>query len=77
MRDWYACNSAKGSDPNGTGSSLATVIALRVGGEGAIAVAAGILTLVILIFAEVAPKTLRAMPSPARSSALSTARPGP
>ena len=42
-------------------SSLATVIALRVGGEGAIAAAAGILTLVILIFAEVAPKTLAAM----------------
>jgi Mg2+/Co2+ transporter CorB len=42
-------------------SSLATVIALRIGGEGAIAAAAGILTLVILIFAEVAPKTLAAM----------------
>lgn len=41
-------------------SSLATVIALRLGGEGAIAVAAGLLTLVILIFAEVAPKTLAA-----------------
>ena len=42
-------------------SSLATVIALRLGGEGAIAAAAGILTLVILIFAEVAPKTLAAL----------------
>jgi Mg2+/Co2+ transporter CorB len=42
-------------------SSLATIIALRLGGEGAIAIAAGILTLVILIFAEVAPKTLAAM----------------
>ncbi|MCP5086012.1 MAG: DUF21 domain-containing protein, partial [Rhodobacteraceae bacterium] len=42
-------------------SSLATVIALRLGGEGAIAVAAGLLTLVILIFAEVAPKTLAAL----------------
>jgi Mg2+/Co2+ transporter CorB len=42
-------------------SMLATVIALRVGGEGAIAAAAGILTLVILIFAEVAPKTHAAM----------------
>ena len=39
-------------------SMLATVIALRIGGEGAIAAAAGILTLVILIFAEVSPKTL-------------------
>jgi Mg2+/Co2+ transporter CorB len=38
-------------------SSLATVIALRLGGEAAIGIAAGVLTLVILIFAEVAPKT--------------------
>ncbi|NEX19425.1 HlyC/CorC family transporter [Thiorhodococcus mannitoliphagus] len=38
-------------------SSLATVIALRIGGEAAIGIAAGLLTLVILIFAEVAPKT--------------------
>jgi len=42
-------------------SSLSTIIALRLGGEAYIAVAAGILTLVILIFAEVAPKTLAAM----------------
>ncbi|MCW9021341.1 MAG: CNNM domain-containing protein, partial [Sedimenticola sp.] len=42
-------------------SSLATVIALRLGGEGAIAIAAFLLTLVILIFAEVAPKTLAAL----------------
>jgi len=42
-------------------SSLATVIALRIGGEGAIAAAAGLLTLVILIFAEVSPKTLAAL----------------
>lgn len=40
---------------------MATVIALRLGGEGAIAVAMGLLTLVILIFAEVLPKTLAAM----------------
>lgn len=38
-------------------SSIATVIALRLGGEATIGIAAGILTLVILIFAEVAPKT--------------------
>jgi Mg2+/Co2+ transporter CorB len=38
-------------------SSLATVIALRLGGEAAIGITAGVLTLVILIFAEVAPKT--------------------
>ncbi|MFC1602445.1 HlyC/CorC family transporter [Pseudomonadota bacterium] len=42
-------------------SSLATIIALRLGGESAIAIAAGLLTLVILIFAEVAPKTLAAL----------------
>lgn len=42
-------------------SSLATVIALRLGDEGAIAIAAGLLTLAILIFAEVTPKTLAAL----------------
>ncbi|MEE2766987.1 MAG: HlyC/CorC family transporter [Pseudomonadota bacterium] len=42
-------------------SSLTTVIAIRLGGEASIAVGAGILTLVILIFAEVAPKTMAAM----------------
>jgi len=42
-------------------SSLSTVIALRLFGEAGIAAAAGILTLVILIFAEVAPKTLAAI----------------
>ncbi|HHJ16094.1 MAG TPA: HlyC/CorC family transporter [Gammaproteobacteria bacterium] len=42
-------------------SSLTTVIALRLGGEAAIAVGAGLLTLVILIFAEVTPKTLAAL----------------
>ena len=41
-------------------SSLTTIIAIRHGGEGAIPVAAGLLTLVILIFAEVAPKTMAA-----------------
>ncbi len=42
-------------------SSLATVIALRLGGEAGIAIGAGLLTLVILIFAEVTPKTLAAL----------------
>ena len=42
-------------------SSLATVIALRVLGEAGIALAAGLLTLVILVFAEVAPKTYAAL----------------
>ncbi len=41
-------------------SSITTIIALRVWGETGIALAAGLLTLVILIFAEVAPKTLAA-----------------
>ncbi|WJW74782.1 HlyC/CorC family transporter [Thiohalobacter sp. IOR34] len=42
-------------------SSLSTIIALRLLGETGIAIAAGLLTLVILIFAEVAPKTLAAL----------------
>ncbi|MDD5034400.1 MAG: HlyC/CorC family transporter [Methylococcaceae bacterium] len=42
-------------------ASLTTVIALRLMGESGIAVTAAVLTLVILIFAEVAPKTLAAM----------------
>ena len=42
-------------------SSVATIIALRLGGEGAIAAATGLLTLTILIFAEVAPKTMAAL----------------
>lgn len=42
-------------------SSISTVIAIRLGGEAFIAAAAGILTLVILIFAEVAPKTMAAL----------------
>lgn len=43
-------------------SSIATVIALRIiGGDRAIAFAAFALTLIILIFAEVAPKTLAAL----------------
>ena len=42
-------------------SSLATILAIRLGGEGAIPIAAGLLTLVVLIFAEVAPKTMAAL----------------
>ncbi|WP_290652607.1 HlyC/CorC family transporter [Aquisalimonas sp.] len=42
-------------------ASLATIIALRLYGEGAIGAASLLLTLVILIFAEVAPKTLAAL----------------
>ena len=46
---------------NISASSIATLIALRLGGQGAIAAATGLLTLTILIFAEVAPKTLAAL----------------
>ena len=42
-------------------SSVATVIGLRLSGEAGIAIAAGLLTLVMLIFGEVAPKTLAAL----------------
>ncbi|MDX1811572.1 MAG: CNNM domain-containing protein, partial [Gammaproteobacteria bacterium] len=42
-------------------SSITTIIALRLGGEGAIAIGAGLLTLAILIFSEVAPKTVAAL----------------
>lgn len=41
-------------------SSIATVIAIRLWGDAGIALASGLLTLIILIFAEVAPKTLAA-----------------
>ncbi|MEN8175598.1 MAG: HlyC/CorC family transporter, partial [Pseudomonadota bacterium] len=42
-------------------SAVTTLIALRLGGEGALAIATLLLTLVILIFAEVAPKTTAAL----------------
>lgn len=42
-------------------SSIATIIALRLWGDAGIAVATGLLTIVILIFAEVTPKTLAAL----------------
>ncbi|MEW5839340.1 MAG: HlyC/CorC family transporter [Pseudomonadota bacterium] len=42
-------------------STLATVIFMRLFGEAGIAIAAGILTLALLIFGEVAPKTLGAL----------------
>ncbi|HES76408.1 MAG TPA: HlyC/CorC family transporter [bacterium] len=42
-------------------STLATVIFMRVFGEAGIAVAAGVLTLTLLVFGEVAPKTLAAL----------------
>jgi Mg2+/Co2+ transporter CorB len=50
---------------NITAASLATILALRVGGEGAILAGTVILTIVMLIFGEVAPKTIAAL-NPAR-----------
>jgi len=42
-------------------SSIATILAIELYGDRAIAVAAGLLTFVVLIFAEVAPKTVAAL----------------
>ncbi|UCC55350.1 MAG: HlyC/CorC family transporter [Gammaproteobacteria bacterium] len=42
-------------------SMLTTLIALRIAGQTGVAIAAGLLVLVILIFAEVTPKTLAAL----------------
>lgn len=42
-------------------SSIATVIAIRIWGDAGIAIATVLLTIVILIFAEVTPKTLAAL----------------
>lgn len=42
-------------------SSIATLIAIRVGGDEAIAPATAILTILVLIFSEVTPKTLAAL----------------
>ncbi len=42
-------------------SSLATVLAVQLLGDAGIAIGAGILTVVVLVFAEVAPKTLAAL----------------
>ncbi|WP_417582069.1 HlyC/CorC family transporter [Nitrincola sp.] len=42
-------------------SAIATIIAVKLWGDAGIAIATGVLTLVILIFAEVTPKTLAAL----------------
>ena len=42
-------------------SSVATVIGLRLWGDAGIGIAMGVLTLIILVFAEVTPKTLAAL----------------
>jgi Mg2+/Co2+ transporter CorB len=46
---------------NFSAASLVAIIALKLGGEPAVALGALVLTLVVLIFAEAAPKTLAAM----------------
>ncbi|HJR70192.1 MAG TPA: HlyC/CorC family transporter [Gammaproteobacteria bacterium] len=50
---------------NLTAAALVTVLAQRLGGQGAILVATFMLTIVVLIFCEVAPKTIAAL-NPAR-----------
>ncbi len=45
---------------NISASAIATIVALRLGGEAGILVGTAILTVVVLIFAEVAPKTVAA-----------------
>ena len=42
-------------------ATIATILALRLGGEGAIVIGTTILTFVVLIFGEVAPKTIAAL----------------
>ncbi|MEM7612899.1 MAG: HlyC/CorC family transporter [Pseudomonadota bacterium] len=46
---------------NFTAAALVTLIAQRLGGDPAVAIGTGILTLVVLIFSEVAPKTMAAL----------------
>ena len=46
---------------NFSAASLVTLIALGFGGESAVAVGTGIFTLIVIIFAEAAPKTLAAL----------------
>lgn len=43
---------------NISASALATTIAIKIGGNSAVAIGTGILTLVVLIFGEITPKTL-------------------
>jgi Mg2+/Co2+ transporter CorB len=46
---------------NLTAAALVTILAQRLGGQGAVLVATVILTIVVLIFCEVAPKTIAAL----------------
>jgi Putative Mg2+ and Co2+ transporter CorB len=42
-------------------SSLATIVGIRLYGDAGVAIATGILTFVVLVFAEVLPKTIAAL----------------
>lgn len=44
-------------------SSLTTIVALRIGGSEAVAIGTGLLTLVVLVFGEMVPKTLGVLKS--------------
>jgi Mg2+/Co2+ transporter CorB len=46
---------------NFSAASLVTLIALDVGGEPAVAIGTGVFTLIVIVFAEAAPKTLAAL----------------
>lgn len=46
---------------NVVATSITTLIALRIGGDSALAIAGGVLILCILIFSEITPKTLAAL----------------
>lgn len=46
---------------NVAATSLTTLIALRIGGDSAVAIAGGLLILALLIFSEITPKTLAAL----------------
>ncbi|RPI58348.1 MAG: HlyC/CorC family transporter, partial [Lysobacterales bacterium] len=46
---------------NLTAAALVTILAQRLGGQGAVLVATFVLTIVVLIFCEVAPKTIAAL----------------
>ena len=49
---------------NFTAAALVTVLAQRLGGQGAVLVATFLLTVVVLVFCEVAPKTIAALNPP-------------
>mgnify|MGYP000591841656 CR=1 FL=1 len=58
-------------------SAIATILAVRLFGDAGVAIATGVLTLVILIFAEVTPKTFAALHPERVASSASRVRPIP